>query len=293
MKATSTAGELVWGGPGGYLNPLTNGTLTPTAYVHSVESADFTISVVVTLIDHDPCSTGAALELAGQVAGVVADPGIGDWAAVYTQNGNQSKVDVFQQRNVVVNVRLADDGSATVRQDVVLTNATPPDRPVGPAERIGYETMWARNAYLMYIPVQARNFTARYPPDFVVRPFRNHVQYGLGFTDDGYGQKLVRVVGWTPPGGQSTVSVSYELPPGTFLPSAGSPTIAPARLVYTLVAEPQSIWNPSTLTVRVTAPPGWNPVEQEGALVTGNTIEVSAVQEGPVRIRLPFQRGVL
>lgn len=72
MKATSTAGELVWGGPGGYLNPLTNGTLTPTAYVHSVESADFTISVVVTLIDHDPCSTGAALDLAGQVAGVVA-----------------------------------------------------------------------------------------------------------------------------------------------------------------------------------------------------------------------------
>ncbi len=234
-----------------------------------------------------------SLALETGAAGQVRDPGGGDWSAVFTQNGNQSKVDVFQQRNVVVNVRLADDGSATVRQDVVLTNATPPDRPVGPAERIGYETMWARNAYLMYIPVQARNFTARYPPDFVVRPFRNHVQYGLGFTDDGYGQKLVRVVGWTPPGGQSTVSVSYELPPGTFLPSAGSPTIAPARLVYTLVAEPQSIWNPSTLTVRVTAPPGWNPVEQEGALVTGNTIEVSAVQEGPVRIRLPFQRGVL
>lgn len=71
MKATSTAGELVWGGPGGYLNPLTPGTLTPTVYVHSVDSVDFTISVVVTLVDHDPCSTSAALTLAGQVAGVV------------------------------------------------------------------------------------------------------------------------------------------------------------------------------------------------------------------------------
>lgn len=71
MKATSTAGELIWGGPGGVANPLTNGTLTPTVYVHSVESADFTISVVVTLVDHDPCSTATALDLAGQVAGVV------------------------------------------------------------------------------------------------------------------------------------------------------------------------------------------------------------------------------
>lgn len=71
MKATSTAGELIWGGSGGFSNPLTPGSRTPTVYVHSVQSADFTISVVVTLLDHDPCSTAAALTLAGQVAGVV------------------------------------------------------------------------------------------------------------------------------------------------------------------------------------------------------------------------------
>jgi hypothetical protein len=28
----------------------------------------------------------------------------------------------------------------------------------------------------------------------------------------------------------------------------------------------------------------------EGALVTGNTIEVSAIQDGPVTLRLPFVR---
>jgi hypothetical protein len=71
MKATSTAGELVWGGPGGFLTPLTNGSRTPTVYVHSVSSLDFTLSVVVTLIDHDPCSAPAALTLADSVAGVV------------------------------------------------------------------------------------------------------------------------------------------------------------------------------------------------------------------------------
>lgn len=71
IKATSTAGDLVWGGPGGFLTPLTNGSRTPTVYVHSVSSLDFTLSVVVTLIDHDPCSATVALTLAGSVAGVV------------------------------------------------------------------------------------------------------------------------------------------------------------------------------------------------------------------------------
>ncbi len=71
---------------------------------------------------------------------------------MYTQNGNQSKVDVFQQRNQLVVVNLREDGSARVRQTLTLTNATPPDRPEGPPERIGYETSWLKNAYLLYVP---------------------------------------------------------------------------------------------------------------------------------------------
>jgi hypothetical protein len=53
-----------------------------------------------------------ALAIKAGIAGIVQDPGTGDWSAVYTQNGNQSKVDVFQQRNVLVTVQLAEDGSA-------------------------------------------------------------------------------------------------------------------------------------------------------------------------------------
>lgn len=224
-------------------------------------------------------------------AGIVRDPKYGDWSAVYTQNGNQSKVDVFQQRNVLVTAQLAEDGSARVTQQVTMTNATPADRPIGPPERIGYETSWVRNAYLMYVPDAAMNYRTNFPQGFVIRPFKNHQQFGQGFANDGFGQKIVRVVGWTPPGGQSVVSVSYELPPGTFSASAGGPVLGGRRLVYRLHADPQAIWNPSTLTVRVTGPAGRVPEPIDGAIITGSTIELSAVQDGPVRIRIPFVRA--
>ena len=230
------------------------------------------------------------LARASGASGDVLYPGRGDWSAAYTQNGNQSKVDVFQQRNVIINAQVAEDGSARVTQQMTVTNATPVERPEGPPERVGYETSWVKNAYLMYVPDPATNYRVSYPEEFAVRPFRNHEQLGGGFVNDGDGQKLVRVVGWTPPGGQSSVYVSYELPPGTFLPSAGSPTIQANRLVYNLRAEPQSLWTPSTLTVRVTGPLGWQPVDVEGALITGNSIEVSAVQNAPVALRLAFSR---
>jgi hypothetical protein len=231
------------------------------------------------------------LALRSGAGGEVSEPETGDWSAVYTQNGNQSKVDVFQQRNVLVTAQLALDGSARVTQQVTLTNATPADRPDGPPERIGYETSWAKNAYILYIPDEARDYTLGYPQGFAVRPFRNHEQYGRGFAEDGFGHKLARVVGWTPPGGQTAVSVSYSMPPGSFSASAGSPSVQLDRLVYRLQAEPQALWTPSTITVRAAAPPGWTPVPIPGAKVSGTTIEVSAVQNAPVDVRLEFERS--
>ena len=216
--------------------------------------------------------------------GTVFDPGIGDWSAVYTQNGNQSKVDVFQQRNVAITVQLAEDGSARVTQQMTLTNATPADRPEGPPERIGYETSWAKNAFIMYVPNAARNLSTAYPEGFAVRPFRGHQQYGKGFVDDGFGQRLIRVVGWIKPGGQAAVSVSYEMPAGTFIdPESRAP-------MYRLRVEPQSLFVDSTVTVRVTAPPGWRPEEERGMKVTGPTVEASAVQDGPIDVQFKFIR---
>ncbi len=223
-----------------------------------------------------------ALALQAGVAGVVSDPGTGDWSAVYTQNGNQSKVDVFQQRNVLVTANLEADGSARVTQQLTLTNATPPDRPDGPPERVGYETMWLKSAYILYIPDAARDYNTSYPSGFTVRPFKGHNQLGEGWVDDGFGHRMIRLVGWTPPGGQSAVSISYTLPAGTFSTSDSG------ELKYQILSEPQSLFIPSTLTLQVTGPQGFSPVKQAGMKINDGTATLSAVQSGPVNATIRF-----
>ena len=228
------------------------------------------------------------LALQSNSAGTVSDPGTGDWSALYTQNGNQSKVDVFQQRNVLVNVNLEADGSARVTQQLTLTNATPVERPEGPPERVGYETSWLKNAYLMYVPDSATKFKPSYPVGFTVRPFRGHQQLGGGWVDDGFGHRIIRLVGWTPPGGQSAVSVTYQLPAGTF--SNGDVSGDTQTLTYRIQAETQSLFNDSVITVQVTPPRGFQPSQQPGMKITGTTATVSAVQSGPVNAEIGFTR---
>ncbi len=230
-------------------------------------------------------------------AGIVDDPQTGDWSAMYTQNGNQSKVDVFQQRNQLVVVNLSEDGSARVRQQLTLTNATPPDRPEGPPERIGYETSWLKNAYVIYVPNAARNYRVDYPQDFNVRPFAGHGrrQLGGGWIDDGLGNTMIRVVGWTPPGRQTAITVSYDLPPGTFTTNA-SPTDPqtdspePTSLEYRIRAEPQALFIAPTLTVQVTPPAGWGPVAVPGMQVSEGTATLSAVLDQPRDIGIRFEK---
>ncbi len=229
------------------------------------------------------------LAMQSQVAGVVDDPGIGDWSAVYTQNGNQSKVDVFQQRNILMQVFMAEDGGAQVNQIITTTNATPPGRPEGPPERIGYETSWVKNAYLMYAPTNARNKRVDYPTGFTVRPFKGHGrdQLGFGWVDDGFGNPLLRVVGWTPPGDDAVITLSYELPPGTFVPGGAPEDVDLTTLdavEYRVQAEPQALFEDQTLTVQVYPPPGWNVVTYSGMKVQDGAGIVSAVVDGPTRI---------
>jgi hypothetical protein len=71
IKASTTAGVVSWGGPGGFTTPLVNDTRQPTAYVYNTVAMDFTVSVVVTLLDHDPCSRDEALARAAIIAGVI------------------------------------------------------------------------------------------------------------------------------------------------------------------------------------------------------------------------------
>ena len=232
----------------------------------------------------DPALEQLALDAGA--AGVVASPETGDWSAMYTQNGNQSKVDVFQQRNVAVTVNLEADGSARVNQQMTMVNATPPDRDPGLEKGIGYETMWIKNAYLLYVPDAARDYQVSYPSGFAVRPFKGHSlqQYGQGWVDDGYGNKLIRVVGWTPPGGQAAVGVSYTLPAGTFIEAESG------KLVYEILADPQGLFISPTITVSVKGPQGWSPVRYQGMDVTDENATVSAVLDAPTEITVEFTR---
>jgi hypothetical protein len=205
---------------------------------------------------------------------------------MYTQNGNQSKVDVFQQRNVAVTVNLEADGSARVNQQMTMLNATPADRDPGPEKGIGYETMWIKNAYMLYIPDAARDYQVSYPSGFAVRPFKGHSrqQFGQGWVDDGYGNKLIRVVGWTPPGGQAAVGVSYTLPADTFIDTETG------ALEYEILADPQGLFISPTFTVSVNGPQGWRPVRYQGMAVTDQNATVSAVLDAPTKITVEFTR---
>jgi hypothetical protein len=226
------------------------------------------------------------LALDAGAAGIVASPETGDWSAMYTQNGNQSKVDVFQQRNVAVTVNLEADGSARVNQQMTMLNATPADRDPGPEKGIGYETMWIKNAYMLYIPDAARDYQVSYPSGFAVRPFKGHSrqQFGQGWVDDGYGNKLIRVVGWTPPGGQAAVGVSYTLPADTFIDTETG------ALEYEILADPQGLFISPTFTVSVNGPQGWRPVRYQGMAVTDQNATVSAVLDAPTKITVEFTR---
>ena len=180
---------------------------------------------------------------------------------------------------------------------MTLTNATPPDRPEGPPERVGYETSWLKNAYILYVPNAARDYQVDYPQDFNVRPFAGHGrrQLGGGWIDDGFGNTMIRVVGWTPPGGQSAVTVSYDLPPGTFTTNA-SPTepetndVEPTSLEYRIQAEPQALFIAPTLTIQVTPPAGWGPVAVPGMKVSEGTATVSAVLDQAREIGIRFEK---
>jgi hypothetical protein len=119
-----------------------------------------------------------------------------------------------------------------------------------------------------------------------VRPFKGHSrqQIGQGWVDDGYGNKLIRVVGWTPPGGQAAVGVSYTLPAGTFIEADSG------KLVYEILADPQGLFISPTITVSVKGPQGWSPVRYQGMDVTDENATVSAVLNAPTKITVEFTR---
>ncbi|HEV8648716.1 MAG TPA: DUF4012 domain-containing protein [Actinomycetes bacterium] len=166
-----------------------------------------------------------------------------DYLAVYTQNGNASKVDFYQRRSIEQVVRLAPDGSARVTRTVRLVNATPAGAPAG--ERSGYFTSWGRPGVIAYLPDRATAVSARVDGKQAGwAPFRE------------LGRQVVRLLVSMPPGSTRTVTVEYRLPRAAVRDGAG--------LRYALAADTQPIVNPASLRVVVVPPPGFGAPPQPG-----------------------------
>ena len=173
------------------------------------------------------------------LAGVVPTPRTGNLTAVFTQNGNGSKVDVFQQRTVTQQIVLHRDGSATVNRSVKLDNVTPPYNGTGPDPKFGYDTRWATNLVINIMPPGAK---VRESPSV---DLAGTVEDGVDGRGRTYAQAAVR----TPPGGSAELSWSFEV-------EHAATRVGDAWRVRDVVV-PQNTVNPFTLATTVIAPEGW------------------------------------
>jgi hypothetical protein len=176
-----------------------------------------------------------------------------DRIAFYTQNQNASKVDIFQERQVVHDVYLQEAGGATVVQAAKVTNNAP-DNGVPLDQRISYTTRWAFHWNVVFLPEDAEDVQVAANPGEIKQDTRV-------FTDVD-GRKAVRVGRWIPPGDSSYITVSYRLPDGTFGTNG--------NLTYRASVEHQLTINDVDLTVNVYGPSEPQPLERDWT-VDGDT----------------------
>jgi len=173
------------------------------------------------------------------LAGAVPTPRVGNLTAVFTQNGNGSKLDVFQQRRIDQTIEVREDGSATVHRTVRLDNPSPPFTGEGRDIRRGYDTRWATNLVINLMPPGSR-VTSEPTVDLI-----STVKQGK----DQEGRTFAQAAVVAPPGGSVQVSWSYEVP-------RAAARVADAWRFRDVIV-PQNTVRPFTLGTTVLAPKGW------------------------------------
>ena len=205
------------------------------------------------------------------LAGAVPAPKSGNLTAVYTQNGNGSKVDVFQRRTVTQTIRLDRDGSALVRRTVRLENPVPPYTGVGPDIRRGYTTRWATNLVISLMPPGSRITDE---PEVALE---STVKQGV----DQAGRRYAQAAVVTEPDGASELSWEYRLP------HAAKRTPTGWRLVDRVAV--QNTVNGFLLRTTVIAPEGWTmrPVDSaQSWYIDGSQAFLEIAVNDPVVLRL-------
>ena len=204
-------------------------------------------------------------------AGEVATPETGDLAAVYTQNGNGSKADVFQHRTVRETIRLREDGSARVRRTVAIENRTPPYVGPGSDPRNGYFTRWVTLKVMNLLPPGAE--VTESPP------LRNADSAREGVDQDG--RPFVEGIITIPPGETSELAWVYDVPQAAVRDGDGL-----RLLVY---AETQATLVDPTFELDVVPPEGWTAQPGPGgwqATDTGASITVPMDRSRLLQLKL-------
>ncbi|MEO7979430.1 MAG: DUF4012 domain-containing protein [Sporichthyaceae bacterium] len=181
----------------------------------------------------------------------------GNLSAVYTQNGNGNKMDVFQKRTVSETVKLRADGSALVRRTVHLENPTPPYTAPFPDRHRGYDTRWATNLVINLMPQGAK--VTKQP----VVALAATVASGQDQDGHTYAKAAVSL----PPDGSADVSWSYLV--------KNAAVVKGDRMYFRDYVAPQAMLNSPTLDLTVAAPKGWVAQPAKGWTSDGDTVATS------------------
>ncbi len=171
-----------------------------------------------------------ALGMGGDISGAQGDDVIG----VYSRNRNSSKVDVYSERELAMDVQVAADGSATVRQELNVRNGATEHG--NSADKIGYQANRSANDWFFVLPIGASDANLETPAGYdkvTVHP-------------DGFGHQVLATTGTIAAGDTASLTASYRLPAGTFSSDDG--------VVYRLNLNPQPLQSPVALTIDVTMP---------------------------------------
>lgn len=209
------------------------------------------------------------------LAGEVPLPDVGNVSAVYTQNSNASKMDVFQQRTVRETVQLRPDGSAQVRRTVVIHNDSPPFLGPGAVDaRVGYGTRWAGDLVISMMPAGARITGA--PERGAVKGGGSVSRITEGVDQAGrtYGQASVLL----PPKGTASLTWTYVVDHAT-IPHGRS-----LRLLD--YVGPQSMLHSPALELTVVAPQGWRIERARGWKVAGDKATRTVAMNAPSVVKV-------
>ena len=173
------------------------------------------------------------------MAGAVPTRDTGNLTAVYTQNGNGNKLDVFQRRTVRETVRLRPDGSAIVTRTVALENPTPPYTAPFPDRLRGYDTRYATNLVINLMPPGSKVLET---PTVLLTSTAV-----TGKDQDGrtYSQAAIML----PPDGSEELTWTFRVPHAA--------VVRGNEMYFRDYVVPQSMLNTPALRLNVVAPKGW------------------------------------